>query len=61
MTHEIATPASSAQQKKRVTLLARFWQWEASGILVALVALMIVLSLPLTGLLYHQSKRTAGR
>lgn len=45
MTHEIATPASSAQQKKRVTLLARFWQWEASGILVALVALMIVLSL----------------
>ena len=26
-----------------------------------LVTLMILLSLPLTGLLYHQSKKTAGR
>ncbi|MGR9145740.1 ABC transporter permease (plasmid) [Rhizobium leguminosarum] len=44
MTHEIAAQASSAQQKK-TTLLTRFWQWEASGILVALIALMAVLSL----------------
>jgi len=45
MTHEIAARASSAQQKKKTTLLTRFWQWEASGILVALIALMAVLSL----------------
>ncbi|MGR8964290.1 ABC transporter permease [Rhizobium leguminosarum] len=45
MTHEIAAQASSAQQKKKTTLLTRFWQWEASGILVALIALMAVLSL----------------
>ncbi|MEP7453456.1 ABC transporter permease [Phyllobacterium sp. SB3] len=44
MTQDTAITAGSAQQKKRTTLLAKFWQWEASGILVALIALMIVLS-----------------
>lgn len=49
MTHEIAMANTSSKSKaaarKRAGLLTRFWQWEASGILVALVALMAMLSL----------------
>ncbi|AFL50492.1 ribose transport system permease protein [Sinorhizobium fredii] len=44
MTHDI-TVSSAQVQPKRAGLLTRFWQWEASGILVALIALMVVLSL----------------
>ncbi|KJF70842.1 MULTISPECIES: ABC transporter permease [Agrobacterium] len=44
MTHEIAVTSSSAKAK-RTSLVTRFWQWEASGILVALIALMVILSL----------------
>lgn len=35
---------SAPRRKERASLLTRFWRWEASGILVALVALMLVLS-----------------
>jgi ribose transport system permease protein len=44
MTHEIAVTSSHAKAK-RTGLVTRFWQWEASGILVALIALMVILSL----------------
>lgn len=44
MTHDITVSSAHAPAKKRAGLLARFWQWEASGILVALIALMVVLS-----------------
>lgn len=44
MTHEIAVTSSHAKEE-RTSLVTRFWQWEASGILVALIALMVVLSL----------------
>ncbi|CUX58526.1 Ribose transport system permease protein RbsC [Agrobacterium fabrum str. J-07] len=44
MKHEIAVTSSHAKEK-RTSLVTRFWQWEASGILVALIALMVVLSL----------------
>lgn len=36
--------ASSTAPARRESLLARFWAWEASGILVALIVLMVVLS-----------------
>lgn len=40
----ITLPATSARTRTGKTLLTRFWRWEASGILVALVALIAVLS-----------------
>ncbi|MFB2553679.1 ABC transporter permease [Ensifer soli] len=44
MTHDIAA-SSPVRKAQRPGLVTRFWQWEASGILVALIALMLVLSL----------------
>ncbi|MDT6942292.1 ABC transporter permease [Brucella pseudogrignonensis] len=43
MTNDI-TLTSTTSRTKRTGLIARFWQWEASGILVALIVLMIALS-----------------
>jgi len=43
MTNDI-TLTSTTSRTKRPGLIARFWQWEASGILVALIVLMIALS-----------------
>lgn len=43
MTNDI-TVTSTPAPAKRSGLITRFWQWEASGILVALIALMVVLS-----------------
>jgi ribose transport system permease protein len=43
MTNDI-TLTSTTSRTKRSGLIARFWQWEASGILVALIVLMIALS-----------------
>ncbi len=43
MTQDISV--TSVAKARRGGLVARFWRWEASGILVALVALMLVLSL----------------
>ena len=39
------TAKQSAKAKSKPSLVKRFWRWEASGILVALAALVIVLSL----------------
>lgn len=35
---------SPVKSNRKATLMSRFWRWEASGILVALIALLIVLS-----------------
>ncbi|WP_421566866.1 ABC transporter permease [Ochrobactrum sp. EDr1-4] len=43
MTNDI-TLTSTTSRTKRPGLITRFWQWEASGILVALIVLMIALS-----------------
>ena len=40
-----ATANNPVRTQRKTTYLARFWRWEASGILVALLALLIVLSL----------------
>lgn len=45
MTADSHSAASAPQLRKRAGLLARFWRWEASGILVALIVLIAVLSL----------------
>lgn len=45
MTADSHSAASAPQLRKRASLLARFWRWEASGILVALIVLIAVLSL----------------
>lgn len=45
MTADSHSAASVPQLRKRAGLLARFWRWEASGILVALIVLIVVLSL----------------
>ncbi|MFN7051599.1 MAG: ABC transporter permease [Gemmobacter sp.] len=43
---DIPTPAApQPEAPARSLTLARFWRWEASGILVALIALVLVLSL----------------
>ncbi|MCB1377511.1 MAG: ABC transporter permease [Alphaproteobacteria bacterium] len=39
------TGSSPVKTQRKNSLLTRFWRWEASGILVALIALLIVLSL----------------
>lgn len=44
MTNDISVTSTPAKARNP-GLLAKFWQWEASGILVALVTLMVVLSL----------------
>ncbi|WP_421695939.1 ABC transporter permease [Aestuariivirga sp.] len=44
MTSTHATGSTPVKAKRNTSLLARFWRWEASGILVALIALMLVLS-----------------
>lgn len=44
MTHDV-TVISSARKVNRISLVTRFWRWEASAILVALITLMVVLSL----------------
>lgn len=43
MTNDISVTTSSAKAKS-AGLVTRFWRWEASGILVALIVLMVVLS-----------------
>lgn len=45
MTADSHSTASAPQLRKSAGLLARFWRWEASGILVALIVLIAVLSL----------------
>ncbi|MGS1096836.1 ABC transporter permease (plasmid) [Aquamicrobium terrae] len=45
MTADSHSAASAPQLRKSAGLLARFWRWEASGILVALIVLIAVLSL----------------
>ena len=40
-----AAGSSPVKYQRKTNLLTRFWRWEASGILVALVVLMVVLSL----------------
>ncbi|MGP4753922.1 ABC transporter permease [Agrobacterium pusense] len=44
MTNEI-TAKTSPVKAKRAGLMTRFWRWEASGILVALIVLMVLLTL----------------
>ncbi|MFF2324283.1 ABC transporter permease [Agrobacterium sp. NPDC058088] len=44
MTNDI-TATIAPVKAKRAGLMTRFWRWEASGILVALILLMVVLSL----------------
>ena len=39
-----ATASGPVQSRRKTSLATKFWRWEASGILVALVALMTVLS-----------------
>jgi ribose transport system permease protein len=45
MTAESHSAAPATTFRPRPGLVARFWRWEASGILVALIALVVVLSL----------------
>lgn len=40
-----ATGNGPVKSQRKATLVSRFWRWEASGILVALVVLLIVLSI----------------
>ena len=40
-----ATGSSPVKIQRKTSLYTKFWRWEASGILVALIALMVVLSL----------------
>lgn len=44
MIHDTIAQGAPRKDVRRASLLARFWRWEASGILVALIALMLVLS-----------------
>lgn len=44
MIHETIAQGAPRRDVRRASLIARFWRWEASGILVALIALMVVLS-----------------
>ncbi len=45
MTAETTGVAPASRSRPVPSLISRFWRWEASGILVALVALVVVLSL----------------
>lgn len=45
MTADSHSAASAPRSSRRAGLLARFWRWEASGILVALIVLIAVLSI----------------
>lgn len=45
MTADETTTTERHSGRRRDTALVRFWRWEASGILVALVVLMVLLSL----------------
>lgn len=45
MTQDTIAQDALRKDIRRPSLITRFWRWEASGILVALIALMLVLSL----------------
>ena len=40
-----AAMTAQSKERRRAALLSRFWSWEASGVMVALVALVLALSL----------------
>lgn len=45
MSENMMSDGAIRKNDRRPSLVARFWRWEASGITVALIALMVVLSL----------------